>query len=142
MREKIKEEIFYVPDVQMYFHEDDMDLPKKFDSVKEIFELQTKLVNRENNLCKKQEEKAQVLTMGYLKKLEVLLEKYNSMTQNIEDLRIKKNVYSDLKQAEELAMVNRQKYLNESIKLFSEKEKELQDKYKRYKDKVEELENI
>jgi hypothetical protein len=137
-----EQEVFYIPDVQMYFHVDDIEKSKKFDSIKENFDVQLGILNKEDNLSKKLEEKAKVLTTGYMKRLTALCKKYDETLSNIDNLKIKKKVYEDLKVAEDHAMLRRKRNLEESIEKIKEKENSLQQMYKIYNDRITELENI
>jgi pre-mRNA-splicing factor CDC5/CEF1 len=137
-----QKEVFYIPDVQMYFHVDDIEKSKKFDSIKENYDVQLGLLNKEENISKKLEEKAKVLTTGYLKRLSGLCKKYDDTLMANEDLRIKKKIYSDLKEAEDLAIHRRKAYIEESIEKIKDKESSLQKMYKIYQERISELENI
>jgi pre-mRNA-splicing factor CDC5/CEF1 len=137
-----QKEVFYIPDVQMYFHVDDIEKSKKFDSIKENYDVQLGFINKEENISKKLEEKAKILTTGYQKRLLGLIKKYDDTLTTIEHLKRNRTIYNNLKENENKAIQGRKAYIEESIEKIKDKESSLQKLYKIYQERIFELENI
>ena len=126
----------------MFFHLDDMEKSKKFVSLQESFNLEKNILNKEEIISKKLEEKATMLTRGYLKRFETFLNRYKDLTGSIEELKKQHNIYSGMRVQEEKAIMRRQNCIEDENRQLKAKNTELQALYKRYSEKVEEIEKI
>jgi len=113
----------------------------KFDHLNEIFSLRSKALEKEEANCKKIEDKANLLTAGYMKRYQTLSENFEKYTKEIEDLKRMKSVYETLYEQEKVSMVKRKNHLENEIIIFKEKERKLQRRYKRYKEQLTLLQN-
>jgi pre-mRNA-splicing factor CDC5/CEF1 len=138
----LKEEVFYIPDVNMFFHIGDMEKSKKFDALQESFNIEKNIFNKDEIISKKLEEKAAMLTKGYLKRFQMFMNKYKELTISIQDLKTQVNVYKELKCQEDKAIRKRQDNIEEENRKLKLKQNELQLLYKKYQEKIEELEKI
>ena len=126
----------------MYFHIDDIEKSKKFDSIKETFDIQLGILHKEEISSRKLEEKASMLTNGYIKRFNVITKKFDGLVTEIGELKMKKKVYEELKLGEDYSMLKRKRYYEDSIDKIKEQENIMQERYKRYQDRINELENL
>ena len=141
-RKSLREEIFYIPDVNMFFQLDDMEKSKKFDSLQDSFNRGKNILNKEEIISKKLEEKASVLTNGYLKRLATFTNKYNELTNSIEGLKTQYDNYHRMSVLEDKSILRRQSSLDEENKKLKMKNHELQGVFNKYTGKIEEIEKI
>jgi len=82
------------------------------------------------------EEKANLLTAGYIKRFNSLIESYNNYKKEIEELKRLKVVFEILYEQEKNSITNRKNELEKELNIFKEKERKLQRTYKRLKEKL------
>jgi hypothetical protein len=138
----VSSNVFYIPDVQKFCHNDDIETQQKFDSYAEIYDIRKNLVLKEQNISKKLEEKSNILMGGYFKRLENLQKIYYYLAREINESKLKYKIYQELKCQENMSIAKRQNDLEEKINNLKEKEKILQKKYKNLKDFHEEIKNL
>jgi pre-mRNA-splicing factor CDC5/CEF1 len=139
---EVKDQSYFISDVNMFFHIEDMEKSKKFDSLQETFKNGKSVFIKEEIISKKLEEKATMLTNGYLKRFHTHLNKFSELSSNINELKTQHALYSEMKLQEEKAIKRRQNSIDEDIQRLKIKNKELQGTYKKYSEKIEELEKI
>ena len=123
-----------------FYHKSEVKDQEKFDHLNEVFNLRSNALIKEEAECKKVEDKANLLTAGYMKRFHTLNETFNTYSKEIEELKRMKSVYEILYTQERSSIVKRKNDLENEINIFKEKERSLQRKYRRYKDKLAKLE--
>ncbi len=142
IREEVNANIFYIPDVQKYCYTEDIEIQQKFDSYNEIYDIKKNLVIKEESVAKKLEDKSNILMGGYFKRMDNLKKKYSEIANEINEYKLKINIYQELKDQEELSILKRKKDLEDIILMLKDKEKDLQRKYKNLNELVDELEKV
>jgi len=144
---EVKKEIIYIPkekryDIKFYvrfYHINEVKDHEKFDHKNQVFEIGAKYIEKEELYCKKMEEKANLLTAGYIKRFNSLIESYNNYKKEIEELKRLKVVFETLYEQEKNSITNRKNELEKELNIFKEKERKLQRTYKRLKEKLSNL---
>jgi hypothetical protein len=88
------------------------------------------------------EEKATMLTNGYLKRFHTFFNKYKELTDCINELKTQSILYSEMKSQEEKAIIRRQNNMEEENRRLKMKNNEMQELYKKYLEKIDELEKF
>jgi pre-mRNA-splicing factor CDC5/CEF1 len=138
--DKLNKEVFYIPELQKYCHSDEFEYAQRFDSYSEMFEVKNSIITKEDTISKKLGEKAALLTNGYLKRYNGLIKQYDELNNAVIDLRIRNRIYSELKEQEEKAIVQRERNQEDIIARLKETESDLQMIYKKHMDELKELE--
>lgn len=133
-------ELFYIPDVQKYCHLSEIETNQIFDSYKEMFEIKKDIITAEDHLTRKLEEKANILTNGYVKRNELINKNINALVLDILELKEKEINYLIMKNNEDTAIIKREQLLKLDIERIKEKERKLQSLYRNYQNKINELE--
>jgi pre-mRNA-splicing factor CDC5/CEF1 len=136
----INKEVFYIPDVQKYCHLSEIEPSQRFDSYSELFQFRESLLTKEENIAKKLEEKAALLTNGYLKRYTNMVKEYSDLNNSINSLKIKNKIYIQMKEQEDKAIIKRESECEILVAKLKERESELQKTYKKYSEIINELE--
>jgi hypothetical protein len=134
--------VFYIPDVQKFCHNDEIETQQKFDSYAEIYDIKKNIILKEQNISKKLEDKSNILMGGYFKRLENLQKIYCGFAKEINESKLKYKIYQELKCQEDVSIAKRQNDLQEKINNLKDKEILLQKRYKNFKEFHEEIKNL
>ncbi len=83
-----------------------------------------------------------MLTNGYLKRFHTFFNKYKELTDCINELKTQSILYSEMKSQEEKAIIRRQNNMEEENRRLKMKNNEMQELYKKYLEKIDELEKF
>ena len=114
----------------------------KFDNYSTMFDLQKKNFEKDSINCKKLEDKANLITNGYIKRSQILAKQYDDLLNKINELKTLNNVYKTLEEQDKMTIEQRKITFQDKIVQIMEKEKRLQRVYKSFVDKIEELEKL
>ena len=135
-------EIFYISEKNIFVHSSEIEGNAKFESYASLFENRKKIFEKEEASCKKFEEKANVITNGYMKRLQILGQQYEGLINKIDDLKILNNVYKVQDEQDKQSIEIRKKDIQNKVLKIMDKERILQGAFKIYSDKIGELEKL
>ena len=138
---ELQKQVYYVPDVEMYFPESEISKGKKFDSFQSDFKNYLSELSAKSLMSKKLGEKASILTNGYLKRFGSDIAIFKELSETIDDLQFKREIFDELKEKEKLICQKRIRDQEIFLDALKFKEEKLQEKYKMLLKKKEELEN-
>jgi hypothetical protein len=134
--------IYFNKEKGSYIYIGDNEDNLRFDHYANVFETNKKNFEKESANCKKLEDKANLITNGYIKRSQVLSKQYDELLNKIQELKNLNVVYKTLEDQDKKTIDKRKISLQDNIVAIMEKEKRLQGVYKRYVDKIEELEKL
>ena len=107
-----------------------------------LLENKKKLFFKEEANCKKLHDKANVITNGYIKRSQNLNKHYDELISKIDELKNLNIVYKTLEEQDKQSIDKRKNHLQNNVLIIMEKEKKLQAVFKKYNDKIAELEKL
>ena len=114
----------------------------KFDYLSNLFEEKKKLFQKDEINCKKLYDKSNVIINGYIKRSQILCQQFDELIAKIHEFKNLNIVYKTLEEQDKLSIEKRKLNLQSNVLKIMDKERNLQAVFKKYNDKISELEKL
>ena len=125
-----------------YEHSREVGESLKFDYLSNLFEEKKKLFQKDEINCKKLYDKSNVIINGYIKSSQILCQQFDELIENIHEFKNLIIVYKNLVEQDKLSIEKRKLNLQSNVLKIMDKERNLQAVFKKYNDKISELEKL